>query len=133
MPQRYEKISKTQNVFLLFFLLLGVYVVIYLKCGIVFVAQQLLAQLQQGLADTRHVDAGFQFENEFTDVLSADLCHRRLVGPKHTTRKQLAQTGSEVKGGGVDCRLGAVSQENINQSDKGRIAKRLALGHKIAV
>lgn len=57
----------------------------------------------------------------------------RLVGSQHTPWKQLAQTGSEVKGGGMGCRLSAMAQKDIYQSDKRRIAKHLALCQEVAV
>ena len=47
--------------------------------------------------------------------------------------KHLAQTGAEVKGGSMDQPVVAVTQKDVDQPDKRRIAKHLPLGHQIAV
>ena len=108
-------------------------VVVDLQRGITFVGHHLLLCREQILAHTRHVDAQFEFQHQFTDVLSTDLGDGGFVRAQHPSSEPLAQTGSHFRGSSLDDGILAVAQEDVNQMGERRIVEQLAFGNEVAV
>ena len=119
--------------FLPFTFLQRVDVVVDLQRGITLVGHHLLLRREQILAHTRHVDAQFEFQHQFADVLSTDLGNGGFIGPQHPSSKPLAQTGSHLCGSSLNDSILTVTQEDVNQTGEWRIVEQLAFGNETFV
>ena len=82
---------------------------------------------QVQLADFFHVNAIFQFEHQFADVLLFYFGNGRLVWPQHPTTKPLAQAATHLNSRRLDNRILPMFQVDINQPVVRRIVEYLAV------